>query len=253
MNKALLLALPLLGLPSLACADTILGLYAGIGQWHLSLNGDVSSQGNAINLDELGIDDETGTQMWANFEHPIPLIPNLRVMHSSIATQSSSTVNRELSFGNANFVADVRVDTDMDLSHTDGTLYYEILDNWLTLDVGVTARLFDGHVTIESELEGQEGSAQLSGIVPMLYLNAQFELPFSGWSIGAFGNTASYRGDHITDLSAKVGYEFELIPLLLDVGINVGYRLMSLETSEIDDLFADAELSGMYAELQVHF
>lgn len=249
MNKTLL-ALSLLAIPSLASADTILGLYAGVNQWYLTLDGEVSDGGSSINLSELGIKDETSTALWLNFEHPIPLIPNLRLMHSAIQTQERTTVNRDIRFGNAQFSADVEVHTDMDLSHTDATLYYEILDNWLSLDVGVTARLFDGYMEVKSEFE--KGRAQLSGVVPMLYLNGQIDLPFSGWSIGAYGNTISYRGDHITDLAAKVGYDFELVPLL-DIGVNVGYRVMSLKTEEIDDLFADAKLSGLYAELQIHF
>lgn len=250
--KKTLLALSLIAAPTLASADTILGLYAGVNQWYLTLDGEVSAGGSSINLSELGIKDETSTALWANFEHPIPLIPNLRLMHSAIQAQERSTVNREIQFGNARFTGQGELYTDMDLSHTDATLYYEILDNWVSLDLGVTARLFDGYVEVKSEFENQEGRAELSGIVPMLYLNAQFNLPFSGWSIGAYGNTINYRGDHITDLAAKVGYNFELIPLL-DVGVNVGYRVMSLKTDEIDDLFADAELSGIYAELQVHF
>lgn len=250
MNK-FLIALSLFT-PSLASADTILGLYAGAGQWYLTLNGEVSDGGSTVDLAELGIDDETSTELWAHFEHPIPLIPNIRLMHTTIKVNERSTAQREFSFGDANFEITLPILTDMDLSHTDATLYYEILDNWLTFDVGLTARYFDGYVDIQPELQGQGNSVALSGVVPMLYLNAQLDLPFTGWNVGAYGNAASYRGDRITDFAAKVGYEFELTPLL-DIGVNLGYRLMSLKTEEIDDLMADAELSGMYAELQVHF
>lgn len=250
--KKTLLALSVIAAPGMASADTILGLYAGVGQWYLTLEGDVSSGGSDINLNELGIEDETSTELWLNFEHPVPLIPNIRFMHSVIEAQETSSANRQINFGGAQFSFESELYTDIDLSHTDATFYYEILDNWASLDVGVTARLLDGYVDVKSELEGEEGSAELAGVVPMLYLNAQFDLPFSGWNIGAYGNAASYRGDHITDLAAKIGYEFELVPLL-DIGVNFGYRVMSLETDEIDDLFADAELSGAYAEIQVHF
>lgn len=248
--KKTLFALSLLAAPSLASADTILGLYAGVSQWYISLEGEVSSGGTPLNLDELGVKDETGTVMWMNFEHPIPLIPNLRVARSAIEAHARSVVNREFRFGQARFSANVDVYTDMDLSHTDATLYYEILDNWLSLDVGVTGRLFDGYAEVRSEVE--EGRARLKGVIPMLYLNAQFNLPFTGWNVAAFGNAASYQGDHIADGAAKIGYEFALTPLL-DVGVNVGYRVMSLNTDGMDDLFADATLSGAYAELQVHF
>lgn len=251
MNRTVI-ALSLLVAPSFASADTILGLYAGVNQWHITLEGDVSDGGTPLNLDELGVEDETGTVFWANFEHPIPIIPNLRVMRSQIETQARSIAKRELVFGAARISADVEVFTDMDLSHTDATLYYEILDNWVSVDVGVTGRMFDGYADVRSEIEGQEGRVGLSGVIPMLYLNAQVDFPFSGWNIGAQGNAISYRGDHITDLAAKVGYEFPLT-LLLDIGVNLGYRVMSLDTDSIDELFADATLSGAYVELQIHF
>lgn len=251
MNKRLF-ALALLATPSLASADTILGLYAGVGQWYLTLDGEVSDGRYTVNLEELGIEDETSTELWVNFEHPIPLIPNIRLMHTTVKINEKSAANRDFRFGDASFDVTMTVTTDMDLSHTDATLYYEILDNWVTLDVGVTARYLDGYVDIRPEFGGERNSVALSGVIPMLYLNAQLDLPFTGWNVGAYGNSASYRGDSITDLAAKVGYEFELTPLL-DIGVNLGYRIMSLKTEELDDLMADAELSGMFAELQVHF
>ena len=250
--KKTLLALSLAAVPSLASADTFLGVYAGIGQWYLTLEGDVGDSGSTTTLDDLGIDNETSLEMWLNFEHPIPIIPNLRLMHSAITVQEYSTTTQQFTLGGAVIDAQVEVYTDMDLSHTDATLYYELLDNWISIDVGVTARQIDGYVQVISEIEGQEGRAELNGVIPMFYVKAQFDLPLTGWSLGGYGNAVSYRGDNLTDFAVNVGYDFELIPLL-DIGVNLGYRNFSLETDQIDDLFADATMSGFYAELQVHF
>jgi outer membrane protein len=250
--KKLLLSFILLAAPGLANADTILGLYGGIGQWSLSMDGDVTYLGGPINLRELGIKDKVSTELWLNFEHPLPIVPNLRLMHSMIQVQETTAITRDFFFGTAHLTATSNVTTDLDFSHTDATLYYELLDNWLSLDLGVTARIIDGFMDVSSELDGQEGSAALKGVIPMLYLSAEIDLPFTGWNIGAFGNAASYQEDRFTDYAVKLGYQFELVPLV-DIGANLGYRHLVLKTESLDDLAADATLSGVYAELQVHF
>ncbi len=250
MNKSLL-ALALVALPSIGWADTLLGLYAGAGQWYINLEGDVGQNGSTTTLDDLGFDNETSNVFWLMLEHPVPILPNLRVMHSSISATETSTTSQRFTIGGVTIDAEVSVLTDMDLSHTDGTLYYELLDNWLTFDLGVTARHMSGYVEVQSEVTAA-ARAELEGVLPLLYLNVQLDFPYSGWSIGATGNGVTYRGDKLTDFSARLGYSFEVTPLM-DIGVNLGYRSLALQAEELDDLYADATISGAFAELQIHF
>lgn len=249
MKKIILLA-PLLCAPITSWAD-VLGLHAGLGQWYINLEGDVGQNGSTTTLDDLGFKDETSNVFWAQLEHPIPIIPNLRVMHSSISATETSTTSQSFTIGGIAIDAEVRVLTDMDLSHTDATFYYELLDNWVTLDAGITARQMEGFVEVQSEVS-QTARAELEGVLPMGYLNLQLDFPGSGWSIGSTANAISYRGDKVTDISARIGYSFELTALL-DIGVSVGYRSLSIQSDELDDLYADATLAGSFAEFVVHF
>lgn len=236
----------------LSSADTILGLYAGVGQWQASFSGDIGEKGNTTTLNDLGHDKEPATQFWANFEHPIPLIPNIRVMSTQINSQATTTQSQDFRLGGVAIEVSDEIYTEMDLTHVDGTLYYEVLDNWVSLDVGITARLFSGYMEARSTTTGQEiAKGELDGVLPMLYLNARFDLPFTGWHLGAQSNAISYSGNGVTEMTGLIGYEMDFVAL--DVGLNVGYRTMSLKVEDLDDLYADAEVSGAFAELQVHF
>ncbi len=241
---------------SLACAPVTawcdaLGLQGGIGQWYINVEGDVGQHNSTTTLDDLGFKDETSTVLWVMLEHPIPLLPNVRVMHSGISATEASTTSQSFILGGIAVEAEIGVVTDMDLSHTDATFYYELLDNWVTFDLGITARQMEGYVEIQSEVS-QTARAELKGVLPMGYVNFQLDFPGSGWSIGGTANAISYRGDKVTDVSARLGYSFEVTPLM-DIGVNIGYRTLSLQAEELDDLYADATLSGSFAELVIHF
>lgn len=249
MLKSLTVPL-LLCTPSLAVADTILGLYAGVGQWQAAFRGDVGENQNTESLEALGHDKEPSMVFWANFEHPIPILPNVRFMSSKISSDATST--RALSFrlGGINVEVSDEVATSIDLTHVDGTLYYEVLDNWLTLDLGITARHYSGYVQVSSDLIGNP-IGELEGVLPMFYMNARVDLPFTGWHLGAQGNVVRADGDGVQDFLGLIGYEMDFVAV--DVGVNLGYRIMSLQVADFDDLYADADVHGVFAELQLHF
>ena len=104
----------------------------------------------------------------------------------------------------------------------------------------------DGHVTAVSEFTSE--SVDLDEAIPMIYAKAQFDLPLTGFSLGLEGNAINYEDNRLTDYSAKLQYMFDSV---LDVGLEVGYREMSLEIDE--DVTADVQLKGPYAALLFHF
>jgi outer membrane protein len=236
--------------PALSVADT-LGLYGGIGQWYIEMEGDVGQGGVNTSLTSLGVRDETATTMWLNFEHPIPFLPNLRLMHSEIDTVAHSEARQLIFIGNLQIEVQTHIQTTLDLSHTDATLYYEILDNWVHFDLGITARKMSGYVEVIPEFGG-EFRATMDGVIPTAYVNLQIDVPSTGLQIGAVINAATYRGDQITDLSVRIGYAFEITPLM-SIGVDVGYRSLDILAKDFYSLYADAKLSGTYAELRINF
>ena len=114
-------------------------------------------------------------------------------------------------------------------------------------------RVFDGEATVVSSTTTLSDTVDLDAVVPMLYVKAQFDLPFSGWSIGADANAIGYSGDNFSDITAKIAYTSDGLPLL-DLGLEIGYRRMALEVDDDDsDLNADLTIDGPYAAITLHF
>ncbi len=235
-------------LSPVALADTILGVYAGVGSWNADYDGDTGAV--SVDLDELGLEDETNNFFYVALEHPIPFLPNIRVQHTNITSKEQGQLTTEFRLDDITFGADESVVTDLDLSHTDATFYYELADNWVNFDLGLTFRLFDGQASV-STLDGNisETAAQ-EGVVPMIYARAQFDLPLTGLSVGGAANVTAYRGNSLTDFSAYAAYAFDAV---VDLGVEVGYRRLQLELEDLDDLETDLSLGGPYAALTMHF
>lgn len=242
--KKLTLAAALALVSPIAAADTILGVYAGAGQWQADYSGNAGDP--SINIKTLGLNESDNNFYYIALEHPAPIIPNIKLQKVDISSQQTATIDQTFTIDGTTFTAGTEVESDFDLSHIDMVLYYEILDNWLNLDLGLNVRKFDGYVTAENEFESE--SVDLDETIPMLYAKAQFNLPFSGFSAGVEGSGISYDGNRLTDYTARVHYMFDSV---LDLGVEVGYRTMSLKIDE--DVTADVELKGPYAAVLFHF
>ncbi len=241
------LSLPLL-LGGTAHADTILGVYAGAGQWQADFSGDLGA--NSIDTNELGIKDENNNFFYAALEHPIPLVPNIKVQRTDISTKDTGTLSADYVVNGTTYSSGTTVTTDLELTHTDAVLYYEILDNWVNLDLGMTLRNFDGYIKASDGTTSEKLS--LEGTLPMLYGKARFDLPFTGWSVAGDAHITKWKDDQLTDFSAKIMYTSDILPLL-DLGFELGYRQMKLELEDLDDLETDLTLDGPYIAATLHF
>lgn len=226
-----------------AAAD-LLSLHAGAGYWQGDYSGQVGEP--SINAEQLGLDDSNNTYVYLAFEHFLPIIPNARVQHTRISSDQSAVIDQTFTLNNRTFAANETVFTDLDLTHTDLTAYYQILDNWVTLNVGLTLRLFDGHISAQGETFTE--TVDIDQTVPMVYGEARFRLPFTGWSVGAQGNALSLNDHSITDISASVGYTFSSV---IDAGVELGYRQLSVDLD--NGAQADMDVKGPYAAVTLRF
>jgi outer membrane protein len=240
--KKIILATSLALASPFAFAD-LLSLHAGAGYWQGDYSGQVGNP--SISAEQLGLEDSDNTYFYLAFEHFLPLLPNARLQHTRISSNQSSEIDQTFTLNNQTFEANENVTTDLDLTHTDLTLYYQLMDNWVTLNLGLTLRLFDGHIRAD---ETFTETVNLDQTVPMVYGQARFRLPFTGWSVGAQGNALSMSGHSITDLSANVGYTFRST---IDAGVEVGYRQLSVELD--NGAQADMDLKGPYAAVTLRF
>jgi len=234
---------------STAHADTVFGIYAGAYSWKADFSGDINDTDNdqTIDLeDELGLSDESSNVFYVAIEHPVPVLPNVRIQHTALDSSAEGRLEGNVTFDDVDFTFGENVATDIDLTHTDLTLYYEILDNWVNLDIGVTARVFDGEIKIEGV--GDIAQVDVDATLPMLYVAAQFDLPLTGLSAGVGGNAIDYSGNTLLDLNAYVQYEFAF-----GLGLRGGYRTFTLELDDVDDIDSDLTLDGAYGALVFHF
>lgn len=238
VGGSLVLAAPL------ANAD-ILGVGANVSYWDSDFSGEVVNKGSAVDIEkDLNMDSDSNANFTAYFEHPVPLLPNVRVNYTSISQSGSGQVGLE-EFDGILPGADVK--SDLDLDQLDATFYYEVLDNWVNLDLGLTARKFDGELIVRDQTNTANVSkTTVDAVVPMGYLAARFDLPFTGVSVGADGNFVSYSGDSLHDVNVYGQFEIAMLQL------RAGYREMAIDYEDDDDQL-DVELSGPFASVGFTF
>jgi len=219
----------------------VLGFGAQVGYWDSKLSGDVAANGGSVDVkDELDLDGESSSQFSLYLEHPIPLLPNVRVAYINI----DQTARGQLSgnFDGISAGSDVR--SDLELEQLDVTLYYEVLDNWVNLDLGLTVRDFSGDLLVQGN--GQSSRTTADAVVPMGYLAARFDLPFSAASVGIEGNAAAYSGDSLRDFNVYGQYQLSLLQL------RAGYRQIAVDYEDGDDRF-DVKINGPFVSAGVVF
>jgi len=215
------------------------GLNIGANHWTPDLTGSFGSIGDSqIDLmTDLGLDEPVPSNLVLILEHPIPLLPNVR--YQSFDLDSSGSNNSAgLIFNGIPFSGDIN--STFDLSHDDIVLYYEVLDNWVSLDLGLDFKVFDGEVEL-SDSQFTE-SVLIDETVPLFYISARFDLPFSGFYIGADINNNFNSGDgNAEDSSIMLGYESGS-----GLGIEGGIKKFSLELEDINNINTDLEYDGIY-------
>jgi outer membrane protein len=242
IKKAIVISLAL-SMPSIALADSM-GFRVGAYSWSQNFSGDVRDDPTqTLDLeDTLGLDDDSNNVIYFALEHPIPIIPNILIQQTEMEVDGASTAT--FNFNDESFTGDIA--TQLDLSHTDATLYYEVLDNWVNLDIGLTVRKFDGDINI-TDSSGNNTSETFDEAIPMLYVAAKFDLPLTGLYVGVSGNGISTGDASLTDIQANLGYETSF-----GLGIEVGVRSFDLEYED-DDEEVNAKVDGNYISLFYHF
>ena len=230
---------------STASADFI-GVYAGATYWSPSFGGEFRSDGSQGMIDvdsDLSYSSDSANAFYVAFEHPVPLLPNIRVERTNLSHSDDSQLNRTIEFNGETFTQGSEVNSKFDLTHTDWTAYYEFLDDtlWLSLDGGATLRVFDGQVRIDNE------DVSVNVMTPMLYGKADIFIPGTDFSVGAMINYLDIGDVSMSDRRAYVAYESPF-----RIGAEIGYRALNIELDDIDDIDADFSTEGFYGSVTLH-
>ena len=219
-------------------ADMI-GGEVSLGFFNHDPSGNASYRGDSASLqDTFGFSEEQDIFFKAYLEHPLPLIPNIKFGYTTLSHDGSSSV-KDFTWGDN--VYDGEIDSSLSLDFSDVTLYYELLDNWVEVDAGLTARYITGDIGVSTN--SIHDVVAFSTWVPLLYGKARFNLPVTDLSFQLEANAISYW-----DITA---YDYELsarYTLAMGIGLEAGYKSFHLDSDDlVDGLNADIDFSGPYA------
>lgn len=250
MKKLALVSAILIAAPLSANANLLFTVGAKASIWDAKPTGQIDDNAS-VESDGLNFKSENGKQLSVFFEHPVPFIPNVKLKRTDLDMDGSGTLSKEINFAGETYYANTAVDSSIDLSHTDATLYWglPLPLPYIDIDFGLTARMFDGDATVDDG--GQNEPVDLDMTLPMAYGAVKVGSPFGIYATADL-NWIGFGDNKMTDLSAAVGYELP-IPIV-DVGVEVGYRGINLQTDRKDvEVAADLDTKGMFYGVSVAF
>lgn len=165
-------------------------------------------------VDDVDADTGFSPRIEAGYEFSFPLYVGL--MASTLTTEGSGTLNRDITFDNRTFSKGTKVDGTYRFdSYRLTARYYFYSTNRLTIGAGLTGKIRSAEITLKGG--GQEGSLTNIGAVPLLnlYVKAGITEPLSvlfygdgAWS--PYGRAEDYLAGLVYDihsnLSLMAGY-----------------------------------------------
>ncbi len=245
-----LFCLAALSIPFAAHADT-LSVSVGAGIWNTSPTGSFQKKGDPFAVDvkdNLFWSDETQGYFYATLEHPVPIIPNVKIMATNIDQSGSGYTT--FKFDNQVYTGNVT--NDFSIKTVDLIAYYEILDNVVSLDIGLNIRSLKVDYTITGTSPAPLSatvttSDSVSQTIPMLYALVGAS-PIPDLIISGELSYVSYAGSTISDFTAKVAYTTSFF-----VGVEAGYRKQQYTFDDVSSTDADLSFDGVFAGAYVKF
>jgi outer membrane protein len=223
----------------------VLGGDFRVSYWNANTDGDLTSGGAVLDFErDLNADDTSALELSASLEHPLPFLPNIRLTHISL----DDDFNGDFTGGFDGQSYSGAVTTSLDMSNTGLTLYYEVLDNIVSADIGIDVRRFDGELRIQDNADPSQLSLiDLDETIPLLYAGARVDLPFTGLSVGADLSGLKVSDNQLTDAKIHVRYDISLL------FIEAGYRVLSVDLDDIDGTDVSADLNGVFISSGIDF
>ncbi len=241
-------------------ADTIggevsLGVYSHTPSGSASYTLPYTTLGSSVDLEnDFGWDSTQDVMVKAYFELPLPFIPNLKLAYSNFNQSGRGTVN---SFSWGNIQGDGEIDTSLELQMYDLTAYYELLDNVVELDAGLTLRYLNGNLDVTPganftfaplppvSVVLPSESTEIDLWIPMLYGKARFTIPSTDVSLQFEANGISYQETTFYDYELSARYTFSM-----GLGIEAGYKSLHIDSEDLaDGLSTNVDSSGPYAAI----
>lgn len=204
-----------------ASAAMILGFGAEADYYAPKASGNFSYTDKGVTTHTAFSNGEESTyQVGLFLEHPVPVLPNLRI-----------DMTPENSFSGSNGLAGTNTVT---FNEIDVTPYYEVLDNIVDIDIGVTLKVLDG------KIEGAVNQS-FSEVIPMGYLGAGLMFPGIPLRFAGSIKYVGFDGDSFSDMRIKAMWN-----IAGGVSAQAGYREESLKIKDRFGMNADASFRGPF-------
>lgn len=257
-NKILILSLLNI---SVLNADLI-KLKLGGGIWEENAKGISTYTDNGITGTDEVIKDfsEQQNYLWLSFNHPIPIIPNIKLEYSNI--NYDGLVHGSLA--NYSLPDSETSNSHLDMKVYEITPYYNLLDNflWTTIDLGINIKYLETNYKIDETTYNIEGiNIHVPGyedntevIIPSLYLKSRIELPIPYIPIGLEGEIKyiSFQGNEIQDIKVKIDLKLNLYRNF-QPGIELGYRKFYINIDDNEGTVSDLTFDGLFAGMNLNF
>jgi len=242
-----LICLLALATPLTTNADT-LSFTLGGGAWGTSPSGDFRKDGDPSGIDidkELFWKDKTVGYYFAVFEHPVPVLPNIKLAYSEIKQSGQGDSNYE--FDGEVYSGNVK--NNFSVKSTDMIAYYEILDNIISLDLGLDIRYVDASYNVRETtgLLPLSSKDNFKQVVPMLYALVGAS-PYPGLLFSGEISYITYSGSDVSDMTAKVSYTSDYF-----VGVEAGYRRQEYNFDDVSNIHSNITFDGVFAGAYVKF
>ena len=229
----------------------IIGVRVSGGAFDYEVSGTIRDDASAANTIDvktiLGFEDKQETHGYVYIEHPVPVIPNVRLGITNITLAGTGNTGAGFTYNGQVFAGGQPITSSFDFSHQEVALYYEILDNIVSVDVGLNVKLFDGDISLASG--AVSATSKFDGTVPMLYAGVAISLPLTGLSIEGDLSTISAGDAAFTDYLVRVKYTTDFM-----LGVEVGLRSITLDYEDTGaNEYADVTVEGPYAAVSLNF
>jgi len=199
--------------------------------------------------DTLHWDSNENIFLKAYLEHPVPMLPNIKLAYTQLSHEGRGEVGNDFIWGGIHIPTLGTIENSLDISKYDLTLYYELLDNWVEADVGVTLGYIDGNIVVTT-LTGvgplsnaTTEDTDFSLFMPTLYGKVRFNIPNTDLSLQFEGDVFSYDDTTYYNYELSARYTFGM-----GLGIEAGYKAQHLDSSDLaDGLVVDMDFDGPYA------
>lgn len=230
-----------LGSLLLGSTATAADIKVGLDAWNTNLN---------LEGEYLGFKNSFDTEhkykpvVWAQIEHSIPVVPNIKVRYTDLDRDSSSLINGSIKIDDVIFTDQDLVHTDLKLSHFDIITYYNLISSSdFKLGLGLDFKIGDFKLSAWDDYVSE--SESYNGVIPLPYASLNWKLPLN---LSIRGDCAGLKLKDYTFYDAEAALSWEAFSTTaIGASIEAGYRKIYASADDVKDLNVHIKSDGFFA------